>query len=373
MSELFSPVRLGDLHLSNRIVMAPMTRARAADDGIPNASAAEYYRQRAGAGLIITEAINVGPLSAAFERAPGLWTPEQSAAWQAIVSSAKAGGGCMVAQLWHAGRAGARGILAGREPLSPSGVNHDLGELQVWGLLQNGAYVRINATHSRAMTHADITHAIDEYRIAAANARDAGFDGVEIHAGNGYLPHQFLSPGTNQRTDEYGGDATGRARFLREILAAVGQVVPLTRVGIRLSPYADYNNVADPDPDETYASLATWLNGAGLAYVHLADTNAWTGAPDLARLLALFKPRYTGPLIVNAGLSPEHVAALVAEGSTDAVAFGRLFIANPDLPERMRQGGPYNDLRHVGLYGGSAVGYTDYPFLPHDDGAKAAV
>jgi 2,4-dienoyl-CoA reductase-like NADH-dependent reductase (Old Yellow Enzyme family) len=166
MSDFFKPVRFGDLKLANRIVMAPMTRARADLDGTPNASAAEYYRQRASAGLIISEAANVGPMSAAFERAPGLWTEEQTAGWRPIVAGVKAQGGCMVAQLWHSGRAAARGLLGDREPLSPSGINHDLDSLQVWALLQNGAYVRIAATQSRAMTQAEIKCVVEEYRVA---------------------------------------------------------------------------------------------------------------------------------------------------------------------------------------------------------------
>jgi N-ethylmaleimide reductase len=364
MSDFFKPVRFGDLKLANRIVMAPMTRARADLDGTPNASAAEYYRQRASAGLIISEAANVGPMSAAFERAPGLWTEEQTAGWRPIVAGVKAQGGCMVAQLWHSGRAAARGLLGDREPLSPSGINHDLDSLQVWALLQNGAYVRIAATQSRAMTQAEIKCVVEEYRVAAANALEAGFDGVEIHAANGYLPHQFLSAGTNRREDHYGGDATGRSRFLREIIEAVSRVMPLSRVGLRLSPYAAYNNVDDPEPDDTYGHLAAWIETAGLAYVHLADTNAWSGAADLQRILALFKPRYTGALIVNAGISPEHGADILRKGEANAVAFGRLFIANPDLPDRIRRCGPYNPLRHIGLYGGTATGYLDYPSLP---------
>lgn len=363
MADLFDPVRLGGFTLANRIVMAPMTRSRADAQGVINASAARYYAARAGAGLIVSEGVNVDPMSNAFDRAPGLWTRAQVDGWRPVVEAVHAEGGLIVAQLWHGGRASARGLLGGREPLSPSGVNDDLGALQVWGLLANGAYVRIAATHSRAMTASEIAATVEAYRVAAVHAREAGFDGVEIHGANGYLIPQFLSPTTNRRTDAYGGDAQGRARFLREVVAAVADAVPPDRVGLRLSPFATYNDVRDPDPADTYGSLASWLAGAGLAYLHLADTNAWTGAPDYDRMLALFRPLYPGPLIVNGGLSPERAAAIVAEGEAEAVAFGRPFLANPDLPARIRTGGPYNAPHSIGVYGGDEAGYTDYPTL----------
>jgi NADPH2 dehydrogenase/N-ethylmaleimide reductase len=213
------------------------------------------------------------------------------------------------------------------------------------------------------MTIEEIRATVDEYRAAAVNAVRAGFDGLEIHGANGYLIHEFLSPTLNRRDDAYGGDATGRARLLKEIVAAVSDVVSLARVGLRLSPFADYNNVRDPDPADTYGHLASWLAGAGLAYLHLADTNAWAGAPDYDRMVALFRSAYDGPLIVNGGITPERAAAIVTSGEAEAIAFGRLFLANPDLPSRIRQGGPYNPGRPVGVYGGTDAGYLDYPEL----------
>jgi 2,4-dienoyl-CoA reductase-like NADH-dependent reductase (Old Yellow Enzyme family) len=213
------------------------------------------------------------------------------------------------------------------------------------------------------MTEQEIGHVVTEFRVAAANAHRAGFDGVEIHGANGYLIHEFLSPTTNRRTDGYGGPPDARARFLREIVAAVADVMPLSRVGLRLSPFADYNNVRDPDPAETYGALAQWLGRAGLAYLHLADTNAWSGSPDYDKMLMLFREHYRGPLIVNAGITPDHAARIIAGGEADAVAFGRLFLANPDLPARIRQGGPYNTPRSIGAYGGTDIGYLDYPTL----------
>lgn len=363
MAGLFSPIVLGDLELANRIVMAPMTRSRADERNVINRSASEYYAARAGAGLIITEGINVGPMSNAFDRTSGLWTHEQTDAWRAVVTRIHGKGSRVVAQLWHAGRASARGLLSDKQPLSPSGVNDDLDRLQVWALLANGAYVRIAATASRAMTTGEIRAAVDEFRLAASNALRAGFDGVEIHGANGYLVHQFLSPTINRRTDAYGGDNDGRSRLLREIVSAISEVIPRSRIGLRLSPFADYNSTRDPDPADTYGRLALWLQSSGLAYVHLADTNAWTGAPDYEKMLPLFRQHYRGPLIVNAGITPERAAQIVDTGHAEAVAFGRLFLANADLPARVRAGGPYNQPQPFGIYGGSDAGYLDYPIL----------
>lgn len=258
MTDLFDPIRFGDIELTNRIVMAPMTRSRANANAVINASALKYYGPRAGAGLIITEGINTSPMSKAFDRTPGLWNDEQIEGWKPVVDHVHQRGGRIVAQLWHGGRASARGLLGDQQPISPSGVNDDLDELQVWALLSNGAYVRIAATSSRAMTIAEIEDAIAEFRRAAQNAVRSGFDGVEIHGANGYLIHEFLSPTTNRRTDRYGGSTEARGRFLREIVDAIAEVMPLSRVGLRLSPFADYNNVRDPDPIEP---MAIWRTG----------------------------------------------------------------------------------------------------------------
>jgi NADPH2 dehydrogenase/N-ethylmaleimide reductase len=363
MVDLFHPTTLGDLKLANRIVKAPMTRSRADERGVINPTASEYYARRASAGLIVSEGVNVGPMSSAFDRTPGLWTDEQTEGWKAVVDPIHEEGGRVVAQLWHGGRASARGLLSDKQPLSPSGVNDDLDRLQVWALLANGSYVRIAATQSRVMTLGDIQDVVNEFRLAAANAVRAGFDGVEIHGANGYLVHQFLSPAINLRTDDYGGSAEGRSRLLLEIVSAISDVMPRSRIGLRLSPFADYNSTRDPKPEDTYGGLAHWLQAAGLAYLHLADTNAWTGAPDYEKMLSIFRGHYRGPLIVNAGITPEHANQIVSSGEADAVAFGRLFLANPDLPARIRAGGPYNPPKSFGIYGGSDSGYLDYPSL----------
>jgi N-ethylmaleimide reductase len=363
MSSLFDPLDLKGLSLPNRIAMAPLTRCRALDGDVPHALNATYYAQRAGAGLIVTEATNVTRSSCAFEKAPGIYSAAQVEGWRGVTGAVHAAGGRIFLQLWHCGRVGADGILDGQQPLSPSGVNDDLDALQVWAQLANGHYVRIAATPSRAMTLDEVRQAVKQYDTGAANALEAGFDGVEIHAANGYLPHQFLSPTTNRREDPYGGSLPNRLRFLREVVESVIEKVGANRVGVRISPFAAYNNTRDPDPAETYAAVADMLSDYGVAYVHLADTNAWAGKPDMERILEVVRPRFKGVLIGNAGISPEAAQRYVESGALDVVAFGRPFLANPDLPERIRRNGPYNDARAVGWYGGSEVGYTDYPAL----------
>jgi 2,4-dienoyl-CoA reductase-like NADH-dependent reductase (Old Yellow Enzyme family) len=344
--------------------MAPVTRSRSGRDGVPTADNAAYYAQRASAGLIVSEAVNVSPNSAAFELAPGLHSAAQAAGWRRVMESVHAAGGTLFAQLWHGGRISSYALLEGREPLAPSAVNDDLHLLQAYGALGNGYYSRIAASPARAMTVTEVYQAIDEYRTAARNAVRAGIDGVEIHAGNGYLPQQFLSPHTNRRDDLFGGNLINRARFLDLVLHAVLDEIPASRVGVRLSPFAAYNNALDPDAESTYVYVARLLSAAGIAYIHAADTNAWGGAPDMQRILAILRPNFGGAIVANGGLDPESGNALLASGAADMVSFGRRFIANPDLVARIRRGGPYNEPNQHTFYGGDARGYLDYPALP---------
>jgi 2,4-dienoyl-CoA reductase-like NADH-dependent reductase (Old Yellow Enzyme family) len=360
MTSLLDPVRLGDLDLPNRIAMAPVTRARSGHDGVPTADNAAYYAQRATAGLIVSEATNVSPNSAAFELAPGLYSEQQVAGWRRTMEAVHAAGGTLFAQLWHSGRASSYALLEGRDPLAPSAVNDDLHLVQVYGALDNGYYTRIAASPAREMTIDDIDVAIGEFRAAARNAMRAGIDGVELHAGNGYLPHQFLSPHTNRRSDLFGGSLENRVRFLDLLLRAVLEEVPAGRVGVRISPYALYNNAVDPDADTTYAHLARLFDAAGIAYIHAADTNAWGGQPDMERMLAVLRPNFGGAIIANGGLVPGAAAALLRSGQADMVSFGRQYIANPDLVQRIRQGGPYNAPDPLTFYGGGTRGYLDY-------------
>jgi N-ethylmaleimide reductase len=342
MSILLSPTSIGDLVLPNRIAMAPVTRSRAGQDGVPTDINAAYYAQRASAGLIISEATNVSPNSAAFVHAAG---------------------GRVFTQLWHSGRVSSYALLQGRAPLAPSAVNDDLHLLQAYGALANGFYSRIAASPARAMTTAEVYMAIDEFRSAARNAMRAGLDGVEIHAANGYLPQQFLSPHVNRRHDEFGGNLVNRARFLELVVRAVLDEVPAARVGVRVSPFAAYNNAVDPEAELTYAYVARILGEAGVAYVHAADTNAWAGAPDMERILPILRSGFDGLIIANGGLGVAEAEMLVESGLADVIAFGRRFIANPDLVERIQRGGPYNEPDPFTFYGGDTRGYLDYPAL----------
>ncbi|MCY0852617.1 alkene reductase [Cupriavidus sp. D39] len=361
MSSLLSPHQMYDLALPNRVVMAPMTRCRAKVSGIPNPLMTEYYEQRATAGLIITEATNVSAMSAAFELAPGIYTSEQAEGWHTIVNRVHAAGGRIYMQLWHGGRVSSLTLLDGQAPLSPSGVNDDLEHLQVWAQLQNGHYTKIHATPSRAMTVNEIHEAVACFKLGAKRARAAGFDGVEIHAANGYLPHQFLSPVINTRGDDYGGSVENRARFLQEILAQVSDVMPMNNVGVRISPFALYNNVRDPDPTTTYRFVARMLQDFGVAYIHAADTNGWLGKPDLTQIIEIVRSGFEGTLMVNGGISTEQGETLITNGIVDLVAFARAYIANPDLVDRIAHREPQSSARPFGWYGGDAAGYTDYP------------
>ncbi|MEI7294401.1 alkene reductase [Paraburkholderia tropica] len=363
MSSLLTPYDLSGLALPNRIAMAPMTRARAPHQGEATARMAQYYAQRASAGLLISEATNVSSHSAAFELAPGLVTDAQVQSWKPVTEAVHAKHGRLFVQLWHSGRVSSLALLDGNQPLSPSGLNDDLEQLQVWGQLQNGFYTKIHATPSRAMTTDEIVQAIAEYRRAAINALAAGFDGVEIHAANGYLLHQFLSSTTNTREDQFGGSLANRTRFLAEVIKAVGEVIPLAKVGVRVSPYAAYNNVRDADPDGTYAYVARMLDEAGIAYLHAADTNGWSGQPDLPRMIETLRPAFKGTLMLNGSITPSAADRLIAAGDADLVSFGRAYIANPDLVERIAGNLELAAPRPVGWYGGDDVGYVDYP--PH--------
>ncbi|HZG20713.1 MAG TPA: alkene reductase [Herbaspirillum sp.] len=371
MNALLQPLSIGPLHLSNRIAMAPVTRARAGANGVPTALNAHYYRQRASAGLIIAEATNVSPMSAAFEDAPGIHHPDQVAGWKDVASAVHEAGGKLFVQLWHGGRISTYALLDGAAPLSPSGMNDDLGLLQVYGALRNGYYTRIAASPSRAMSVEEIHATVQEFRTAARHAVLAGIDGVEIHAANGYLPQQFLSSHVNRRQDQFGGSIENRARFLRLIIEAVLQEMPAAQVGVRLSPFALYNNAIDAGADgpgdsdtrATYAYVAQMLNGYGIGYLHAADTNAWSGNKDMPRILEILRPHFKGVLIANGGLSFEQAEQLVVAGQADMVAFGRQYIANPDLAARIAQGGPFNEPDPFTFYGGDDIGYTDYPAL----------
>ncbi|MFZ5964356.1 alkene reductase [Thalassococcus sp. BH17M4-6] len=363
MTSYFDPVTIGDLDLPNRIIMAPLTRARATRDGVPVRIMADYYRQRAGTGLIISEATYPNDQGIGFELVPGLYNDAQVEAWKPVTDAVHAAGGRMFCQLGHCGRVAASYLMNGRDPLSPSGLNDDLGQIEPHAKLENGAYVKIAPTPSRAMTLSEIQQTVEDFGQAAANAMRAGFDGVEIHAANGYLPNQFLSDRLNTRDDRYGGSIENRARFVVEIFEAMNQHVPANRIGIRVSPYGVYNNARPSDPAEIFGYLARQMDRLGAAYMHSADTNGWFGLPDQAQILNVLRPNFSGAIIANGGLTVADGARLLSEGRVQAIAFGRAFIANPDLVDRIAQGAPLAETPQGGWYAQGEKDYANFPTL----------
>lgn len=361
--DLFSPLALGELVLPNRIVMAPLTRSRATADRVPTPMMTEHYVQRAAAGLIISEATNVVPQSSAWECSPGIFTRTQADAWRGLVAAVHGAGGRIALQLWHGGRVAADRSARPVPPLSPSGVNDNIDAVTVWGHGESGAFTKLQATPSRAMTLAEIRETVAAFGEAARVARAIGFDAVELHAANGYLPHQFLSPYLNRRTDEYGGTPERRARFALEALEAMLPHFPAGTVGMRISPFTDFNGAIDPDPVPAYHYLVRELDARGLGWLELADSSFWWGKFERTRMLELVRPVFNGRIIANGGIDPATAQELIGSGAVDAVSFGRLWIANPDLPARIRAGGPYAKAITKRFYGGGADGYNDYPTL----------
>jgi NADPH2 dehydrogenase/N-ethylmaleimide reductase len=360
VADFFDTMQVGDLRIPNSIWMAPMTRARATVDGVPTPIMREYYAQRASAGVIVTEGTYVNDDTCGFDHVPGIYTQVQREAWKPITEAVHKNGGRIFLQLWHCGRVGATGTLKGREPPSPSGVNDDLDQVNVWALLANGSYVRITATPSRAMTLDEVERTIEDFGSAAANAKAAGFDGVEIHAASGYLPHQFLTPTLNRREDIYGGSPENRSRFVLDVFDAIRASYSADRIGVRVSPFAHYNNTRDPDPVETYTVLTKRLQRKGVGYIHAADQNGWFGKPDMDRIIEIIRPNYEGVIVANGGLTVESGAALLTTGRVNAISYGRAYIANPDLAERLRAGAKLAEPKQTGWYATGRDGYTDY-------------
>ncbi len=348
---LFTPITLAGHELPNRIVMAPMTRNRAGEGHVPTDLMATYYAQRASAGLIITEATQVSPLSIAYPGTPGIHTPEQTAGWRKVTDAVHAVGGRLWLQLWHVGRIAHPTLMNGQQPVAPSAI-------AAKGEAFTGQGMEPFAT-PRALTVKEIKEVVGQYAQGATYAKEANFDGVEIHGANGYLIDQFLRDGSNQRTDDYGGSAENRARFLNEVTCAVTSVWGGGKVGVRLSPVNPFNDMSDSDPLATFTQVAQGLNDYGLAYLHVVETVGDAGTPVTAAIRQVFQR----PLIVNGGYTRETGDAAIASGAADLVAFGVPFLANPDLPQRLASQAPLNAPDHATFYGGSAKGYTDYPTL----------
>lgn len=363
---LFTPVSLGALALQHRVVMAPLTRLRATRPGdVPQPLNAEYYGQRASqGGLLITEATDISEQARAYPGAPGIYSPEQIAGWRRVTDAVHAKGGLIVVQIWHGGRVSHSSMQPGGAlPVAPSA-------LPVTGMKHTDAQGNpVEFETPRALELEEIPGIVAAFAQAARNAREAGFDGVEIHGANGYLLDQFLQDGSNHRVDAYGGSIVNRARLLVEVVDAVAAAWSPDRVGVRLSPWGHFNDMADSDPGPLYDHVGQVLGQRGLAYLHTvepradqtSDVNAIDeDAPDAASRL---RQAFGGKVISAGGYVRETAAAAIAEHRADAIAFGRLFIANPDLPERLRQHAPLNRYDRSTFYGGGAKGYTDYPAL----------
>ncbi|GGD83820.1 alkene reductase [Croceicoccus mobilis] len=357
---LFKPLRVGAIELPNRVLMAPLTRNRAMPDGTPRDMAATYYRQRASAGLIISEATQISLMAKGYKDTPGIHTDAHVAGWKPIIEAVHAAGGRIFCQLWHVGRISHVSLLPdGAQPVSSSAIR-----AKAQTFTENG----FEATSEPVALSADgIAGLLDDYGHAARCAKAAGFDGVEVHAANGYLLDQFLQDGVNKRDDGYGGSVENRQRLLREVLDRVCDVFPADRVGVRLSPLGQANDMSDSDPEETFSAAYRMLAGRGLAYLHAIEEFYGQNTSDDDRaLLKRLRALYDGVYLGNGGYDGAAAATAIAQGGADAVTFGRPFIANPDLPERFRIGADLNEPDQDTFYGGDETGYTDYPFLASD-------
>ena len=358
--DLFSPIKVGPHTLANRVAMAPLARARCGDDRAPNDLVCEYYTQRSGAGLIVSEASSVSPMSVSRPYASAIYGDAHMQGWTRVADAVHAAGGIMFQQIYHIGRKSDPSRMpGGAKPVAPSEV---AAKGQVNGL--NGP---VDFATPRAREDSEIPGVIEEFRRGAAHFKAAGMDGVEIHGANAFLVDQFLKDVTNRRTDGYGGSVENRARFLLEVVEAVADVWGADRVGIRLSPHSRGDGIGTSDSSALYEFLAKELDGMSLAYIHLVEGQA-DGIPQSpaegdAPLMGLIRENFSGPLIVNGGYQREAATKLIETGQTDMVAFGSLFIANPDLVERFRQNAEMNEPDRSSFHVGGAEGYTDYPFL----------
>ena len=355
--DLFTPVDLGAIHAPNRILMAPLTRARAEKSGVPTAIMAEYYAQRASAGLIISEAIGISREGLGWPFASGLWAAEQTAGWAKVTEAVHAAGGRIIAQLWHMGRVVHSSFLDGAAPVSASATRAPDQAHTYEG--------KQDYDTARALELAEIPRLLEDYARAAANAMAAGFDGVQLHAANGYLIDQFLRDGTNLREDIYGGSIANRCRLLDEVVGRLVEVCGADRVSVRLSPNDGIQGVADSDPDALFTEAAKVLERHKIAFLEMRHPgpDGTFGRADGPMRAPLMRQHFTGPLVLNCDYTPEQAAADVAAGKCDAVSFGRMFISNPDLVERIRGGVALSPNKGVPQtwYTPGVEGYTDYP------------
>ena len=350
MTTLFDKLTIGNIELSNRILYAPMTRSRANDEGVQPDFVAEYYGQRATAGLLITEATNVSAMAKGYVRTPGIYTDEQIAAWRKVTDRVHAEGGKIFLQIFHTGRIALPDFLPeNAQPVAPSAV-------AAAGQNYTDAGMK-DFVVPRELETDEVKAIVKDFAAAARNAIEAGFDGIEIHGANGYLIQQFLSTNVNLRTDEYGGSVENRSRFLLEIVDAIVAEIGWERTGLRLSPGGEFNNIKEADAEEIYDYVITELNKRKLAYLHIGtfDQNRdWH---------PVLRPKYDGIYLAGVGFDKERGERTLAEGGADAIVYGKLFLANPDLPERFRRDAPLNEWDESTFYTPGEKGYTDYPTL----------
>ncbi|WP_432799198.1 alkene reductase [Poriferisphaera sp. WC338] len=357
MPDLFSPIEIGGCQLPSRIIMAPMTRGRAEDDYSPNEMMAEYYAQRASAGLIISEATCISQQGYGWAHAPGVFTDHHEAGWKRVAEKVHRAGGRFFLQLWHMGRVVIPDFIDGGQPVSSSAVKAE-------GVMRNLEGEKKPYVTPKPLTIDEIELVVEDYKNAAIRAISAGCDGVELHAANGYLVDQFLRDGVNQRTDEYGGSIPNRTRFLIEIVEALIDVVGSSKVGVRLSPTNAYNDMCDSNPEPLFKHVAESLASLGIAYVHVIEPKPDSGhflAADHTMVTPIIRKAFSGVLIHNGGYTYESAQQAIQNGDADAIAFGLPFIANPDLPSRFKNNQQLSKPNTHLIYTHGAEGYIDYP------------
>ena len=368
LSRLFTPLKVGGLELPHRVVMAPMTRARSTQPGdVPNALNARYYAQRASASLIVSEATQISPQGKGYSFTPGIYSEEQVAGWRLITDAVHAAGGRIFAQIWHVGRMSHPDFHGGALPVAPSAVPF---EAQIWKVdLATGIGAMVDCPTPRELGTAEVRQIVEDFRKAARNAKAAGFDGAEIHGANGYLIDQFLRTTSNMRTDEYGGSRENRLRFLKEVVDAVGSELGYERTAIRLAPFLTARGMACPDILPTILDAAAFLESRGVAYLHLVEAD-WDDAPEFTESFRQdLRARFSHPIIVAGKYEKDRAEWILEKGYADLVAFGRPFVANPDLPRRLAQDLPLASFDGSTLFGGDERGYSDYPSLPETTSA----
>lgn len=356
-STLFRPLRIGALDVPNRVLMAPLTRNRAQPDGTPGDLALEYYRQRASSGLIFSEATQVSAEGKGYINTPGIHAESHVAAWKKITEAVHANGGRIFLQLWHVGRIAHTSLQPGEQaPVAPSAIRANAQTFIATG--------PVDTSEPRALDLDEMPRVVADFAAAARHAKDAGFDGVEVHGANGYLLNQFLSDHSNKRTDAYGGSVENRLRLPLEVTEAVAEVWGADRVGLRLSPFGKFNDMDDSDAEGHYTTIYKAFDALGLAYLHVVEQfPGIDGTAAEAEALDRLRALWTGTYIANGDFDAARAAEWIGRGRADAVTFGRPYISNPDLPERFRVGAALNEPDHATFYGGGAEGYTDYPFL----------